>query len=100
MLDFSQLGFDWDGGNGSKSLEKHGVDQQEAEQVFLDPYVLILVDDKHSADEPRFHAYGKTAAGRRLHISFTLRRNETCIRVISARNMSRKERARYEQEEA
>jgi len=98
MLDFGQLGFDWDDGNSSKSLDKHGVSQQEAEQVFVDPRVLVLVDEKHSGEEQRFHAYGMTALGRWLQVSFTLRQNETLIRVISARNMSRKERARYEQE--
>ena len=98
MLDFGQLEFDWDDGNSRKSLEKHDVSQQEAEQVFVDPRVLVLVDEKHSADESRFHAYGRTAAGRRLQVTFTLRQNETLIRVISSREMSRKERARYEQE--
>ena len=98
MLDFGQLEFDWDDGNSRKSLEKRDVSQQEAEQVFVDPRVLVLVDEKHSADESRFHAYGRTADGRRLQVTFTLRRNETLIRVISSREMSRKERARYEQE--
>src|ERR1700730_8067145 len=98
MLDFDQLGFDWDNGNGRQSLEKHGGSQQEAEQVFVDPRVLVLVDEKHSGEEPRFHAYGKTAFGRWLQVSFTTRQNETLIRVISSRDMSRKERARYEQE--
>jgi uncharacterized protein len=98
MHDFSQLAFDWDDGNSRKSLEKHGVSQQEAEQIFVDPRMLVLVDDKHSADEPRFHAYGETTAGRLLQVTFTLRRNETLVRVISSRNMSRKERLRYEQE--
>jgi uncharacterized DUF497 family protein len=98
MLDFGQLGFDWDDGNSRKSLAKHGVSQQEAEQVFVDPRVLILVDEKHSIEEQRFHAYGKAAFDRWLQVSFTLRQNETLIRVISSRDMSRKERARYEQE--
>jgi uncharacterized DUF497 family protein len=98
MLDFGQLGFDWDDGNSRKSLKKHDVSQQEAEQVFIDPRVLVFVDEKHSIEEPRFHAYGKTALDRRLQVSFTLRQNETLIRVISSRDMSRKERARYEQE--
>lgn len=98
MLDFGQLVFDWDDGNSRKSLEKHGVNQQEAEQVFVDPRVLVLVDEKHSADEPRFHAFGKTMTGRLLQVTFTLRQNETLIRVISSRNMSRKEKVRYEQE--
>jgi hypothetical protein len=99
MIDLSQiLGFDWDDGNNRKSLDKHGVSLAEAEQVFQDPGLLVMVDDEHSATEKRFHAYGETGDDRPLQVSFTLRANETLIRVISARAMSRKERARYEEE--
>lgn len=99
MLDFSQIaGFDWDWGNIEKSAGKHGVSHREAEELFLDPRMLVLVDEKHSGTEPRYHAYGKTAGGRFLQLSFTMRRNATLIRVISARPMSRRERARYGQE--
>ena len=61
-----------DDGNSRKSLDKHGVDQSEAEQVFLDPRLLVLEDDKHSGAEARFHAYGQTATGRLLLVSVTL----------------------------
>jgi len=44
----------------------------------------------------RYHALGMTHAGR-LHITFTLREDGTLIRVISARDMHRKERSIYEQ---
>src|SRR5258708_12401946 len=89
MLDFGQLGFDWDDGNSSKSLDKHGVSQQEAEQVFVDPRVLVLVDEKHSGEEQRFHAYGMTPLGRWLQVSFTLRQNDALIPLIPSRTMSR-----------
>jgi uncharacterized protein len=99
MLDFSKVvGFEWDEGNSRKSVDKHSVSQSEAEQVFLDPRLLILLDDRHSGAERQFAAYGRTVEGRRLHVSFTLHREETRIRVISARAMSRKEGARYDQE--
>lgn len=99
MLNLSQItGFDWDDGNSRKNLSKHNVTVMEAEQIYLDPRLLIFVDEKHSLREPRYHAYGSTAAGRRLQVSFTLRQGRTLIRVISVRSMSRKERARYEQE--
>jgi len=42
-------------------------------------------------------ALGKTHAGRRLQITFALREDGTLIRVISARDMHRKERSIYEQ---
>ena len=99
MLDFTKIvGFEWDDGNSRKSADKHSVSQSEAEQLFLDPRLLVLVDDRHCGAENRFTAYGRTLEGRRLHVTFTTRRNETLIRVISARAMSRKERARYDQE--
>jgi uncharacterized DUF497 family protein len=89
-------GFDWNAGNARKN-DKHGVSMAEAEQVFFNAPLLLLEDATHSQREPRLHALGKTDAGRRLHISFTLRKAGTLIRVISARDMHRKERAIYEQ---
>src|ERR1700730_8659895 len=92
MLDLSQVtGFDWDDGNSQKSNDKHAVSQREAEEVFLDPRLLILLDEKHSVDETRYHAYGSSTARRRLQVSFTLRQNATLVRAISVRAVSRKE---------
>lgn len=97
MIDLAAIaGFDWDSGNARKSVDKHGVGQAEAEQVFFNEPLLLLHDDRHGGLEPRFHALGKTNDGRRLHITFTLRRGGSLIRVISARDMHRKERAVYE----
>jgi hypothetical protein len=97
MIDLDQIaGFDWDDGNSRKSADKHDVSQAEAESVFFnDP--LIVVGAKHSASEQRFNALGKTAQNRLLHITFTLRQNGTMVRMISARDMHRKERKAYEQ---
>lgn len=89
-------GFDWDAGNSRKN-DQHGVSMAEAEQVFFNAPVLMLPDPAHSHTEPRYHALGKTIEGRRLHVTFTLRDDGTLIRVISARDMHRKERAHYEQ---
>lgn len=96
MIDLTLvIGFEWDGGNARKN-EKHGVSAPETEQVFFNQPLLLLEDAKHSQDEPRFHALGKTHDGRQLHITFTLRAAGSLIRVISARVMHRKERAFYE----
>ena len=97
MADLSKvIGFEWDDGNARKN-EQHDVSASEAEQVFFNSPLLVLPDLRHSESEPRFHALGKTHEGRRLHISFTLRNNGQYIRVISARDMHRKERMIYEQ---
>jgi len=99
MFDMSRIeGFEWHEGNSRKSIEKHDVNQPEAEQVFFNEPLLIVEDIRHSSHEIRLHALGRTDAGRLLHISFTLRGNGSLIRVISARTMHRKERLRYEQE--
>lgn len=91
------IGFQWDSGNARKSIEKHEVTQAEAEQVFLNEPLLVVEDMKHSQQEPRFHALGHTDGNRELHITFTLRESGSLIRVISARDMHRKEREIYEQ---
>ena len=97
MIDLRKIsGFDWDGGNARKN-EKHGVTMAEAEQFFFNAPLLLLEDAGHSQKEPRFHALGKTDDERTLHITFTLRQSGLLIRVISARDMHRKERAVYEQ---
>lgn len=97
MIDFGRVeGFDWDGGNARKN-ERHGVTQAEAEQAFFDQRLFVAPDPGHSSAEPRFHALGNTVAGRLLHVAFTLRFDGTRIRVISARDASRKERSIYEQ---
>jgi uncharacterized DUF497 family protein len=64
--------------------------------VFFNDPLLLLTDDKHSELELRFHALGRTDTGRLLHIAFTLRDQGRRIRIISARDMHRKERAVYE----
>lgn len=96
MIDLDGIiGFDWDAGNARK-YEKHGVSQSEAEEVFFDARLLVTPDLAHSIAEARHHALGTTLAGRHLHITFTLRATGTRIRVISARNMHRKERQIYD----
>ena len=98
MIDLAKItGFDWDSGNARKN-DKHGVSTAEAEQVFFNTPLLLLVDEKHSEREARNHALGKADGGRMLHITFTLRMADSLIRVVSARDMHRKERAIYEQD--
>jgi uncharacterized protein len=99
MIDLSNItGFNWDNGNERKN-EKHGVTMAEAEQVFFNAPLLLLEDSGHSHEELRLHALGQTDEGRPLHITFTLRQLGQLIRVISARDMHRKERAIYDQTE-
>ncbi|MGD0830161.1 MAG: BrnT family toxin [Terracidiphilus sp.] len=89
-------GFDWDEGNARKN-EKHGVSKSDVEQVFLNKPLLLVDDLKHSQRERRIHALGRSDQDRWLHVTYTERQGGALIRPISARAMSRKERAVYEQ---
>lgn len=98
MIDWDRVtGFDWDERNRTKNVDKHGVASSEVEQVFFNLPLLVLADPSHSADEQRYHALGRSDTGRLLHLTFTMRNDGALIRVISARDMSRKERFSYDQ---
>jgi uncharacterized DUF497 family protein len=86
-------GFDWDEGNADKNVVRHGVTRSEAEEAFFNHPVLLLDDTTHSAQERRYLVLGCTNTARLLSVVFTVRGD--LIRVISARPMSRKERAHY-----
>jgi len=97
MIDLLRItGFDWNEGNARKN-DKHGVTQAEAEEIFFNQPLWLLDDLRHREQEARFHALGTTLDRRLLHVTFTLRGGGTLIRVISARDMHRKERSVYEQ---
>jgi hypothetical protein len=87
-------GFDWDEGNLLKNWEKHGVSASECEQVFFNQPLLVAVDAAHSGKEVRYYELGRTDANRLLFLVLTVRKD--LVRVISAREMSRRERRVYE----
>jgi len=97
MIDFNKVeGFDWDKGNIEKNWLSHKVLFTEAEEVFFNKPLLLYLDEKHSSTEGRYYVLGRTDNNRYLFIVFTIRNN--LIRVISARDMSRKEKSVYEKD--
>ncbi len=92
---FDCTGFEWDEGNKEKNWIKHGVRNGECEEVFFNQPLIVSYDKQHSQKEERFFALGHTNADRKLFIVFTIRNKK--IRVISARDMNKKERKIYEQ---
>jgi hypothetical protein len=87
--------FEWDEGNIKKNWERHRVSHIECEEIFFNRPIILRKDEPHSASEDRYFVLGKTDAGRLLFIVFTLRSNK--IRIISARDMNRKEKKIYEE---
>jgi len=86
-------GFQWDKDNAEKNWLKHGVSPSECEQIFFNLPLVVSGDIEHSQAEDRYYALGKTDMERRLFLVFTIRENH--IRIISARDMNKKERQVY-----
>jgi uncharacterized DUF497 family protein len=88
-------GFQWDSGNFDKVWQRHRVTSAECEELFFSRPLIIGEDEAHAEIEERLYALGQTEAERLLFVVFTIRGR--LIRVISARDMSRRERAIYRQ---
>jgi uncharacterized DUF497 family protein len=86
-------GFQWDDGNSTKIWRRHQVTPAECEEVFFNHPLIVGRDERHSAAEERLYALGQTDTARLLFVVLTIR--GTLIRVISARDMSRRERKVY-----
>ena len=89
-------GFAWDKGNIEKNWERHKVSFIECEEVFFNRPLVVAGDEIHCKSEGRYYALGRTNDDRLLFVVFTIRDNK--IRVISARDMNRKERRVYREE--
>jgi uncharacterized DUF497 family protein len=90
-------GFEWDEGNAEKNWIGHLVSRSECEQVFFNWPFVVKSPGMQTVREPRYCALGRTDAGRRLFVVFAVRGK--LIRVISARDMSRRERKAYAREQ-
>ncbi|MBI1937189.1 MAG: BrnT family toxin [Ignavibacteriales bacterium] len=89
-------GFQRDEGNSLKNWKKHNVTISECEQVFFNKPMIVSSDEKHSDSEKRWFLLGRTDLDRKLFLVFTSRGN--LIRVVSARDMNKKERDIYNEE--
>ena len=91
---FGCTAFQWDEGNSEKNWIKHRVSRAECEEVFFNEPLLVVPDVVHSGTEPRFYVLGQTDEGRLLFMALTIRGK--LARVISARDMSRREQKEYQ----
>lgn len=91
------VGFDWDEANSAKNWERHRVTPEEAEDLFFRVPLVVRADTGHSKTELRYRALGQTGAGRLLFVAFTVR--PKLIRIISARDMNRREAEEYQRHE-
>ncbi len=96
ILEQESFDFDWDHGNSTKSLQKHKISSDSAEQAFVNRDLLVPlgIQVAPATNEPRFGALGTDFSGRKISLCFTIR--EGRIRIISVRPMSKIERKNYE----
>ena len=100
MINVRILDFDWDDGNITK-CQKHGVSVEEIEGFFKQEEILVAPDIKHSEDEERFIAIGRSDEGKPMFVAFTIRNlgSNSLLRPISARYMRAKEVRKYEKKD-
>lgn len=87
--------FDWDENKNRINLEKHGITFEEASTVFFDDRAIIFDDPEHSIDEDRFLLLGMSETAKVCIVCHCYRESDTVIRIISARQATRKEEQRY-----
>lgn len=93
------LRFIWDPRKASANVRKHGISFEEASTAFGDPLSITVPDSHHSEDETRFVLIGRSTK-ERLLVVVHAEREQTEIRLISARSAGRRERQSYEEEDA
>lgn len=87
--------FDWDENKNRINLEKHGITFEEASTVFFDERAILFDDPEHSIDEDRFLLLGMSETAKVCIVCHCSRESDTVIRIISARQATRKEEQRY-----
>lgn len=89
------MDFEWDPEKALSNVRKHGIAFLEASEVFGDILSSTVPDPDHSGEELRFLIFGQTMAGKHLVVAYTERNR--LLRIISARDMTARERKAYEQ---
>jgi len=92
--------FDWNPAKAQSNRAKHDVTFDQAMGVFADPLALSRLDDEHGSDEERWITLGRSSAGRLLLVVHTHTEpsdDRMAIRIVSARQATRREARQYEE---
>ena len=89
------ISFSWDNQKNSANRKKHGISFEEAQTVFFDEKAVEFFDPDHSETEDRFLMLGISYRLRVLVVCYCLRKDDTEIRIISARKATKKEQKVY-----
>ncbi len=89
------ISFSWDDRKNIANRKKHRVSFEEAQSVFFNEHAIEYFDPDHSESEDRFLMLGLSYKVRILVVSYTLRKDEAEIRIISAKKATKKEQKAY-----
>ena len=89
--------FEWDATKAQQNIKKHGVTFDEASSAFSDPLSRTIIDPLHSVNEHRFVLIGRSCKDRLLVVVHAEKGDK--LRIISAREASKRERMNYEENE-
>ena len=84
--------FEFDPNKSASNKAKHGIDFEEAQELWDDPHLLEI--EARSTDEPRFLLIG-TISGK--HWSAVVTYREDIVRIISVRRSRKEEVELYEE---
>jgi len=87
--------FSWDDRKNNQNKKKHGISFEEAQTVFFDENAVEFFDPDHSEKENRFIMLGLSYRLRILVVCHCLRKDDSEIRIISARKATKKEQKVY-----
>jgi uncharacterized DUF497 family protein len=91
-----ELVFEWNREKERINFQKHGITFNEAKSVFYDPLARIFDDVIHSVDESREIIIGHSFTKKLLLVVY-VERKQNQIRIISARQATKKEKKDYEE---
>lgn len=91
------IGFEWDNNKNNTNIKKHGISFDEAKTVFSDPFARLISDPDHSEEEDRFILLGMSMSLKILVVCHCYRKDDSVIRIVSARKATRKEEAIYKE---
>jgi len=77
-----------------KIIHKHNVYPEEVEEIFYRDPLIRKLEGGHVKGEDLFIAFERTNGGRYLSVLFVKKKDKRAL-VISARDMTKKERKRY-----
>jgi uncharacterized protein len=93
-----QYNFEWDPTKAKSNLRKHKISFERASEIFLDPFILSIFDEGHSALEDRWISAGKDRSNVTIVVVHTFRDTDpdnSTIRIISARRATKQEDKQY-----